>query len=231
MRKTAFLYLENTSIDAMIIVDIHEPKRIVKRLKELGVKTKRKKITPGDYIVGEVGVERKTVNDFFSSMVKKRLFDQVLRLKDCYPVSTLVVEGDLSKLSDYKNPGAFWGAFLAITLDESVPIFFAPDYKQTAHFLHIVDRRQTIGRSDYGLRHKPKMLTLEERQRFFLEGFPNVGETLARNLLEEFGSLRKILDAKEKDLLRVPKIGKKKAKEMVALLNAKYETFQKRIDE
>lgn len=215
----------------MIVADVHEPKRIVKRLKELGAEVQVKNITPGDYIIGEVGVERKTVNDFFSSMVRKRLFDQVLRLKECYPLASLVVEGDLSVLSDYQNPGAFWGAFLAITYDEGVTIFFAPDYKQTAHFLHIVDRRQRVGKADYGLRHKPKLMTLEEKQRFFLEGFPNVGEKLAKSLLEEFRSLRKVMNAREKDLVRVPKIGKKKAREMIALLDAKYKTIQKRIDE
>lgn len=81
------------------------------------------------------------------------LFDQVLRLKECYPVASLVVEGDISGISEYQNPGAFWGAFLAITLDEGVPIFFAPDIEQTAHSLYVVDRRQSKGVGDYGLRH------------------------------------------------------------------------------
>lgn len=215
----------------MIVADVHEPKRIVQRLKDLGVRVQVKNIIPGDYVVGEVGVERKTIGDFFSSMVKKRLFDQVLRLKECYPVASLVVEGDLSALSDYQNPGAFWGAFLAITLDEGIPIFFAPDYKQTAHFLYIIERRQVKGAAPYGLRHKPKMLTLDEKQRYFLQGFPNVGEILARSLLEEFGSLRKVMNARENDLLRVPKIGKKKAQEMISLLDAKYKTVQKGNDE
>ncbi|MFQ6060299.1 MAG: ERCC4 domain-containing protein [Thermoplasmata archaeon] len=214
----------------MIIADVHEPKRIVERLRELGAEVEIKRITPGDYVIGGMGFERKTVRDFFSSLIRKRLFDQVLRLKECYPLVGLVVEGDISQLSEYQNPGAFWGAFLAITLDEGIPIFFASDYRQTAHFLYIAERRQRAGGSDYGLRHKPKLMTVEDQQLFFLEGFPNVGQKLARNLLEEFGSLRKVMNAREKDLLRVPMIGRKKARKMTALLDAEYETTQKRID-
>ncbi|MFQ5884552.1 MAG: helix-hairpin-helix domain-containing protein [Thermoplasmata archaeon] len=72
---------------------------------------------------------------------------------------------------------------------------------------------------------------MEEKQKYFLQGFPNVGEILAQNLLEEFGTLRKVMNARETDLLRVPKIGKKKAREMIALLDTEYKAVQKKIDE
>ncbi|MFQ5884550.1 MAG: hypothetical protein ACE5IO_05555 [Thermoplasmata archaeon] len=58
LSRDRFLIPETTTIEpVMIVVDVHEPKRIVQRLEELGVDVQVKKITPGDYIICEIGVE------------------------------------------------------------------------------------------------------------------------------------------------------------------------------
>jgi len=81
------------------------------------------------------------------------------------------------------------------------------------------------------LRHKPKAMTVEQRQRFLVEGLPNVGETLARNLLERFGSVRAVFDASEDELRHVSKIGEIKAAEIVRLASAPYEGKQRHLDD
>ena len=205
-----------------LTMDVHEPKTIAKHLKALEVPFSQKKITPGDYVVGEVGVERKTLGDFFNSMVRKRLFDQVIRLRSCYPTSVVIVEGDLNDICRYKNPAAFWGAFLAIVMDENVSILFAPNKLETARILRTIWRRQEKGPNNYGLRHKPKMLTMEEKQMFLVQGFPSVGDTLSKSLLEEFGSVRRVMMAKKEDLMKVPKIGERKAESMIKILDEGY---------
>jgi len=176
-------------VAAPLYVDTNEPKDIAKRLAELGVAVERKKIAPGDYVCGEVGIERKTISDFFRSLVNKRLFEQLRRLRESYPVALLVLEGDLQEISEFKNPQAVLGAFVAIEVDERVPILATADKEQTAALLSVIWKRQDRERAAYGLRHKPKTLDLGERQRFIVEGLPNVGETLANNLLEHFGSV------------------------------------------
>ncbi len=72
---------------------------------------------------------------------------------------------------------------------------------------------------------------MEQRQRFLVEGLPSVGETLARNLLTHFGSVRAVFDAPEEELKKVAKIGDVKAAEIVRLLAASYEGGQTRIDD
>ena len=58
----------------------------------------------------------------------------------------------------------------------------------------------------------------------------HVGETLARSLLDRFGSVRAVFEASEEELKKVPKIGDIKAAEIVRLSNSPYEGDQKRIE-
>ena len=214
-----------------LVVDSNEPGEILERLLALGVPAVRRKIAPGDYVCGEIGIERKTVSDFFGSLVKKRLFEQLRRLRDSYPVALMILEGDLHEVSDFKSPQAILGAFVAIEVDERVPILATADRDQTAALLTVIWKRQDRARSAYGLRHKPKTLDLEERQRFMVEGLPSVGDTLARNLLEHFGSVRAVFAADAAELRQVPKIGEGKAAEIVRVVTARYEGRQRRLED
>ncbi len=216
---------------APLIVDSNEPEDIPEKLRALGVEFEIKKIAPGDYVLGPIGIERKALQDFFSSMVKKRLFEQVLRLREAYPQPLLILEGDLSEISTFRHPQAILGALLAIETTEHVPVLSTADKDQTALLLSVLWKRQDKGAAEYGLRHKPKGLSLDQRQRFLVEGLPSVGETLARNLLEHFGSVQTVFNASEEELKKVAKIGDIKAAEIVKLVRAKYEREQQRLDE
>lgn len=213
-----------------LVVDSNEPEDIPERLRGLGVDFEVRKIAPGDYVLGPVGIERKTLPDFFNSLVRKRLFEQVGRLREAYPQPLLILEGDLAEISTFRHPQSLLGALLALETTERVPVLTTADKDQTALLLSVLWKRQDKSAAEYGLRHKPKGMTLEERQRFLLEGLPSVGETLARNLLEHFGSVRAVLNASEEDLKRVAKIGDVKAAEIVRLVTARYEAEQRRLD-
>lgn len=214
-----------------LTIDSNEPEDIAEKLRALGVEFEVKKIAPGDYVLGPIGIERKTLTDFFASMVDKRLFEQVQRLRDAYPQPLLILEGDLAEISTFKHPQSILGALLALETTERVPVLTTADKDQTALLLSILWKKQDRAAAEYGIRHKPKGLTLEQRQRFLLEGLPSVGETLARNLLEHFGSVQAVFDATEEELKKVAKIGDVKAAEIAKLVRAKYEGEQTRLDQ
>lgn len=214
-----------------LIVDSNEPGDIQEKLRGLGVDFEVKKIAPGDYVLGPVGIERKSLNDFFSSLVKKRLFEQVQRLRDAYPQPLLILEGDLAEISTFRHPQSLLGALLAIETAERVPVLPTADKDQTALLLSVLWKKQDKAAAEYGLRHKPKELRLDQRQRFLVEGLPSVGETLARNLLVHFGSVRAVFNASEEELKKVAKIGDVKAAEIVRLVAARYAGEQRRLDE
>ncbi len=214
-----------------LVVDANEPEDIPERLRQLGVEFEVKKIAPGDYVLGPVGIERKTLYDFFNSLVRKRLFEQVQRLREAYPKPLVILEGDLAELSTFRHPQSLVGALLALETTERVPVLTTADKDQTALLLSVLWKRQDKAAAEYGLRHKPKGLTLDQRQRFLVEGLPSVGETLARNLLEHFGSVRAVFDAPEEELKKVTKIGDLKAAEIVRLVTSKYAAEQTRLDD
>ncbi len=209
-----------------LYVDVHEPADIEERLRELGIPVVRKAIAPGDYVAGEIGVERKTIHDFFSSIIRKRLFEQVTRLRETYPQPLLLVEGDLAQLDEYTNPKALWGAFIFMQLEEGIPVLFSPDQNHTALVLETIYRRQERRGGEFGLRHRPKLMSLQQRQEFAVQGLPNVGDVLSKAMLDRFGSVRKIMAASEADLMKVPKIGQVKARRIVELLDTPYEGMQ-----
>ncbi len=214
-----------------LFVDIHEPEEIQAHIEKAGVPVERKTLAPGDYIVGEVGVERKTIQDFFSSIVNKRLWEQVSRLRETYPRPLVVVEGDLALVDEYSNPKVFWGAFLALQFEAGVPVLFAPNQRHTALLLETLYQQQRKAPIPFSLRHKPKLLSLPQQQEFTVQGLPNIGDTLSKALLERCGSVRGVMTASEGDLLKVPKIGPKKALRIAELLDAPYEGKQRKIED
>lgn len=215
----------------MIIVDVHEPEEIVEALKQSGAKVVVKAISPGDYVINGVGIERKSMSDFYNSIIKKRLFDQLSRLKDCYSKSILIVEGDLSEVSLYRNPRMFWGAYLSVILDFEVPVIFTPSREETVNLLTTLEKRMSkTERKSIYLRYKPKMMSEDDWKLFIIESLPQIGPKLAEKLLKKFKTVRGVVNASLFDLMSIPEIGEKRARRIVKLLTSEY-MAQKKLDE
>ena len=67
-------------------------------------------------------------------------------------------------------------------------------------------------------------MNLREKQRFVIEGLPNVSSVIAKRLLGHFGSIRSIANASIEELIEVEGVGKKISAEIVELLKAEYKT-------
>ena len=66
-------------------------------------------------------------------------------------------------------------------------------------------------------------LDLSGQQEFLVAGLPFINSTLSRRLLAQFGSVRKVFTAKPERLMKIDKIGEKKARQIWDLINARYE--------
>lgn len=208
-----------------IIADTRESSLVVTILREMKADVTEKTISPGDYVVGEgFAVERKTFRDFVSSIFKKRLFEQLERLRSAYPHCSLVVEGDISYgLAGLTNPLVFWGALAHITAEWNVPVVFTTSEEQTAQFLFSLAKRlQTEKKAIVEAVYKPKRFSLSDQQRFAVQGLPTVGPKSADKLLRKFGSVRCVFMAKEHELKRVQGFGEKRAREISHFLDGKY---------
>ncbi|MFB0543321.1 MAG: ERCC4 domain-containing protein [Candidatus Bathyarchaeia archaeon] len=208
-----------------VIVDHRESSSVKEALRELGVEVSVEAITPGDYVVGEdYAVERKTLSDLLSSIYQKRLFEQLRRLKEAYPQCCLIVEGDLEEgLGLMENPLVFWGTLSWAAVDCPLPILLTLDQEQTAQLLFSLARRlQGEVEGPREARYKPKFHELRQQQLFAVQGLPGVGPKLAERLLEAFGSVRGVFKASEEEVQKVEGFGKKRANEIVNLLDLPY---------
>lgn len=199
----------------LVIVDNRETGSLVpSELKRLGFEIKFEQLEVADYIIGDVAIERKTVSDFVSSFINKRIFSQLEDLRK-YSKYFLILEGNLKDLySGGVHENACRGMILSVALDYGVPIVFTRNEKDTAKYIDVLSRKTT--KSPLSLRASRTDLSDEERIQFILEGFSDIGPVASRKLVERFGSLKNIFSASLSELEEV--LGKK-AKEFFRLTN------------
>ncbi len=199
---------------------------IIKELANQGVDVRMQNLAVGDYILSNrVCVEFKTKTDFVSSLIDKRLLQQVKALKDNFEKPLIIIEGDEDIYSVRKvHPNAINGMLAAIAIDFGIPLIFTKNFLETVSLLKaIAQREQEFEKKDIGMRIEKKPLTTREQQEFIIESFPNVGPNLAKSLLKEFKSVKNIINAEHKDLQKVENLGPKKADEIKRIVNEIYD--------
>lgn len=210
-----------------VIADVHEKSSGVPRLlEEMGIKVKLEKLTVADYIVGEsVAIERKSARDYIGSLFRGRLFEQAGRLREAYDKAVIVVEGEL--FPSLENERAIWGSIFSLSVDQNIAVLQSKDRGHTAEAIFSLARREQEDRGSVPrIRPKPRMLELHERQLFLVAGLTSVGEGLAEKLLEHFHTPRRVFSATKKELMQVPGIGEKKAREIIKVLESEYSLRQ-----
>ena len=105
----------------------------------------RRALPAGDYSVagldGIVAVERKTLDDFVSTVIhSRRRFREELRKLAGYRAACVVVEAGIGDvlLKHYRgesHPNAVLGNTLSIILDYRVPVFFCTNRQAACHFV------------------------------------------------------------------------------------------------
>ncbi len=209
-----------------IVIDKHEKDSLVaSELVENGCEIEFKTLPIADYLICDIAIERKTVSDFISSMLNKRLIGQLRNMQQ-YERKMLIIEGiDEKQLyNDYAtqgvHPNAIRGMLLSIMLDFKVPIILTKDYKDTAKFIMLIAKRFEKSR-ETSLRVKRKAFNVAEQQQMIIEGFPGIGPATAKALLKKFRTIRAIINAPLKEMEKIEKLGKK-AKIIKEMAEKKY---------
>jgi len=186
-----------------IIVDNRERNSLVPSLllKE-GFEIAWEQLSVGDYIVNGVCIERKSVSDLKSSIINKRIVQQLLELKQ-YDKRFLIVEGILDEdlYSGGIHENAFRGFLLSVVLDFGIGVIFTHGEEDTARYFGVLALQKEKG--EQGIRASKILMSDKEQVQFILEGFPNVGAVKAKKLIENFGSLREIFGASEEELAEI----------------------------
>jgi len=200
----------------------------IKELIELEVDLKLDSLPTADYILSSrVGVELKTVEDFIESIIDGRLLQQIKSLKNNFERPLLIIEG-LEDIYSVRNvhANAIRGMLAAITVSYGVPILYTKNFKDTAQLLNIIAKREQedVGK-DFSLHPQKKALSFKEQQEYIVSSLPGVGSGLAKPLLKYFKSVKNVMNAEQKELENVEKIGKKKAERIKDIVDREYQTL------
>lgn len=174
------------------------------------VEVQLKCLPVGDIVINGLGIERKTVNDFFLTLQEGRLFEQLRRLKFAYTRQLLLIEGKGMRYHLDKEP--WFGLYIRLTAGWQIPILHTQDAEQTATCIHRICRQDEVAPAGpirprprnpaYGARGTALRMLLEIR---------GIGGTHAAALLRHFGTISALFAASEEELTEVPGIGPTRA--------------------
>lgn len=197
--------LNSKNPNEKIIIDHREKNSLVYiQLNKMGFETEFRELKVGDYIVKGVVIERKTISDFLSSMINKRLLKQIQELQQ-YKNKLLIIEG-ISEQELYEeknfsiNPNAIRGFLLSILLKHKIPTAYTKNSEDTAKFISVLSKKKPTSIS---LKANKRNLSKNGQLEFILEGFPNIGPKKAKLLLEKFGSIQNIILAPTEELEKI----------------------------
>ncbi|TSA18345.1 MAG: heavy metal resistance protein CzcA [Nitrosopumilales archaeon] len=218
--------------DLRMIIDEREKKSgIPDLLRAVGVNIELKNLPVGDYIVApETIVERKSIQDFISSVFDGRLFDQCNRLKEHFEHPIILMEGNVDQIEELtENPLVFYGAISSVVLDFKIPIIPTPNASHTAKLLIAMCTRQENKKGPF-LKKIKKSDDLQKQQLSVLCSLPGVGEKLATRMLERFGSPTNTLKASYSELSKIKGMGESRALKIRKMLDAENK-LKKKVDQ
>jgi len=217
-------FISEEQVVAVLADHREKSNKIVKELIELGVSVKTGQLDSADYLLsGKVGVELKAVPDFVASIIDGRLLEQVRNLKKNFEKAVLIIEGEEDIYSIRKvHANAIRGMLSSIVLDFHVPVLYTKNPQDTAGLLAVMAKREQDTSRDFSL-HEKKPHSLKEQQEFLVSSLPGVGVQTARLLLENFNTIKALVNASTEQLTAIKGVGEKTAERILSLVKEEYE--------
>ncbi len=134
---------ENNIEKIKVEIDFREKNSLVpSELMKLGLEIEFKQLLVGDYIIRGVVIERKTISDFKSSIINKRIINQLNELKQ-FDKSLLILEGINERMYEGGiHENAFRGFLLTVGLVYKMPIIFTLNERDTAKYISILSKKR-----------------------------------------------------------------------------------------
>jgi ERCC4-related helicase len=207
-----------------IYVDYREKSSsLLKELVKQNVDIKLKQLEVGDYLISsQCVIEFKNVKDFVDSIVDGRIFEQLNSLTQ-YSKPIYLIQGieDIYSIRNV-NSSAIDGALATISTKYRVPIFFSKSEVQSARYILAIAKKEQIESENKFIFHHAKPQKNYLLQEYIISAFPNIGATLAENILTHFNTLDKFLNATKEELLQVKNLGEKTAEKIIGLKHQSY---------
>ena len=175
----------------------------------------------GDKII----VERKTLNDFLTSIKTGRIFQQAYRIAQTGKNGLIILEGDKTMVdSSLMSRKAVQGALIHLTVFIGIPVIRSLNIQETATLLIDIlnqSKQQELPRQKHIISVSPGIqINKKQRQKLFLlQNLPGIGTKKGLSLLKTFSTIENILNASPADLTKVRGIGNKLAERIIAILH------------
>ncbi len=208
-----------------VIVDHREVRsQVARELERLGVNIEVKTLEVGDYVISErIAIERKSAEDFVSSLLNNTLFEQISNISRSYQKPVLLIEGDGLFSARQINPKSIHGALTSIGIDFGVSIFYTRDAEDSAILIQtLTNREQSDGQREIKPHGKKTAQLLSEQQEYIISAINEIGPKAAKNLLEYFGSVENVMKARYEELIKVHNIGPKTAARIREVVSSEY---------
>jgi ERCC4-related helicase/ERCC4-type nuclease len=191
-------------------------------LASLGFGMSTKDIENADVLVSpRIAVSVRTVDQFIDGISDGSVLSTLAKMKHEYLHPILIVQGEPEGEGVQAGNAAVYDALSSVLAEYHMPVLSTKNSAETA--AQIVSLyRQELARKDRAASGVQTTLDVSSRQRFLVQGLPNVSATLAQRLLERFGSVKGIADADVEDLMKVEGIGKVIAEGIHTVLRKKY---------
>jgi ERCC4-type nuclease len=203
----------------IMYVDVHEPIEIVERLqKEKGIYVIRKALPVGDYCFSNIGIERKTLSDFYNSIVHgdKHIWKQLFNLKHAFERPILIVERwDDTFLSSPNMEKTIRGAIAAIVLMGITVLVIPgkgqnikPFVDQLAYLFFSSDKKALSMRP---IPEKAKLRSKKDIISDIICMLPEWGRAMGDTIASRVQSVEEICKMTDEDLKKIcPNIGPKR---------------------
>jgi len=216
----------------MIIIDKRENRsKVPELLDKLKVEYIYDTLEIGDYLIGDFCIERKSINDFISSVNGGRIYRQLYNMSRNYKKSYLCVIGYLDEIefnrSMDKRP--YIAAMVGVTLKKSIEgeqgdiniLNFTSDYDFVLFLKYLDDKidDESPRLPRYG---KKKYVNEDEEILYILSSIEGLGEKKAKSILKRYKTLNKVANASIDDLMKIEGIGKKLASKIYEIFRKEY---------
>jgi len=214
----------------ILYVDVHEPPEIPERLqREKGIYVIVKSLPVSDYCFSNIGIERKTLNDFYNSIVHgdKHIWKQMFNLKHAFERPILIIERwDDSFLSSPAVERTIRGAIASIVLmGISVLVIpgkghnIKPFVDQLAYLFYSSDKKALSMRP---IPEKSKEKTKKAILSDVLSMIPGFGRQKADLIASKVNSIEEVCKMPDEELKKLcPGLGPKRLEMLRWILNGR----------
>jgi Fanconi anemia group M protein len=159
-------------------------------------------------------------------VIDKRLYKQAKELVDNFKKPLIILEGE-NLYACGLHPNAIRGALASLAIDFGIPIIPTRSPEDTGAMLYrLALREQKDNFKEIELRTEKKPLSQWEQQLYIIESLPNVGPVTARKLLEEFVTVKNVINASKDDLKKIDGIGEKIAQKIRDVVDSGFKSIK-----